>query len=102
MEIVKFIFSSFWTFAGVFLLSLVAVSVIKAFFDFIVELVHGKQPVVNIPESAKFVSKGDEKTAKALMKKAADEKPANDGKEHVDASVTMKVGDIQVRSNKKK
>ena len=51
MEFVKFVFSSFWTFVGVFLLSLVAVSIIKTFFDFIVELVHGKQIIINTSEN---------------------------------------------------
>lgn len=99
MEFVKFVFSSFWTFAGFFLFGFLAFIIIKAFFDFIVELIHGKQPIVNIPESAKFISSGEEKIGEALMKNPPAKK--SDGKEHAAANVQIKVGDVKTISRKK-
>lgn len=71
MEFFKFIFSSFWTFAGFFLLSLVVVAIIKSAFDFVVELIHGK-PMVN--------NYYLDKDVKIEKKEKTDNKPKIDGK----------------------
>ena len=73
MEILQFIFRDFWTFIGCLLLIAVIFSLVKAFFDFIVELIQ-IQPK---------------------------EKPF-DGVEKVDTNVTIEGGDVEVKTFKKK
>lgn len=94
MEFLKFVFSSFWTFFGFVVFAVIALEVIKTFFDFIVELIHGKQPVVNIPKEAKFVAKEEEDLKKKFKESV------NDGREHAEVGVTMEVGDVMVRNAK--
>ena len=86
MEFIKFVFSSFWTFAGFFFLSLIAYVVIKAVFDFIVELIHGKQVIINNPE----------KIIATESKPKKEEEPT----EKVDASVAVSAADVSVVEKK--
>ncbi len=86
MEFVRFVFSSFWTFAGFFFFAIIAYAVIKAAFDFIVELVHGKPLVINNPE--KIIE-----TPKAV--KQPKNKP-----EKVDSSVKVSAADVSVVERK--
>lgn len=85
MNFIQFIFRGFWTFSGFFLLSLIGYSVIKAVFDFIVELIHGKQVIqhVHLPEGAKVVQK--EKVQKST--------------EDINGSVCIEPAEVSVRSN---
>lgn len=84
MEFLKFIFSNFWTFMGFFLLCCVGYAVIKALFDFVVELIHGKQTIqhINLPEGTKI----EASTPKKMTQDAK-------GKVSIDG------GDISVRRN---
>ena len=87
MEILQFIFRDFWTFIGCLLLIAVIFSLVKAFFDFIVELIHGKQPIINLPKDTKIIQ--------------PKEKPF-DGVEKVDANIAIEGGDVEVKTFKKK
>lgn len=87
MEIVNFIFNGhfgFWDFVGCFLVLFLVVTIIKYIFDFIVELIHGKPSVYYFPEGTKITEKI---------------KTPDNGKEKVDADVSMIVGDVSVRNN---
>lgn len=69
MEFIKFIFDSFWTFVGFFALGLLAYAIINAVFNFIVELVHGKQPenkfYLDKETSVELVNKKNKKRKKS-------------------------------------
>ena len=85
MVFLNFVFRDFWTFLGFFLLSLIGYSVVKAVFDFIVELIHGKQVIqhVHLPEGTKVVQK--EKVQKST--------------EDINGSVCIEPAEVSVRSN---
>lgn len=59
LEILEWIFGSFWRFAGVCAILILIIDLIKLFFDFIVELIHGKQTIqnFNLPENTKIEEK---------------------------------------------
>lgn len=80
MEFVKFIFSSFWIFFGFIVLVSLAITALKTVFSFIVELIHGKPTVVNLPPGAKVEQKKPEEN-------------------RVKGKITITGGDVQVRSN---
>lgn len=84
MEILKFVFGNFWTFMGVFLCLLVLASIMKNFFDFIVELIHGKQQIINynLP-----------KEIQTTKETAVDE-----NMNKVGSKVKLDVGKVEVRS----
>lgn len=69
MEFLNFVFRGFWTFSGFFLLSLIGYSVIKAVFDFIVELIHGKPTIINNPEKIIGVSEKATEEPKTIKKR---------------------------------
>lgn len=59
MGLINFIFSSFWIFLGTVILLLITLGFVVEFFDFIVELIHGKpinQNFYNTEEPSKNLS----------------------------------------------
>lgn len=99
MELLNFIFRSVWTFFGFVVLLILAIEFVQAFLNFIVELVHGKQPIVNIPKEAKFISK-EEEDLKKKFNASTSSKPAQQSGEKATVGVTMEVGDVMTRSAK--
>ena len=86
MVFLNFVFRGFWTFSGFFLLSLIGYSVIKAVFDFIVELIHGKPVIINNPEKIIEAPKLAEKVKKTVEK--------------IDSSVKVDSADVSVMKRK--
>lgn len=95
MEILQFIFRDFWTFIGVFLMLIVIYELIKSFFDFIVELIHGKPQILSFPNGAKISS--DQKEFLYPYKEAQPQTT-----EKVDADVVIEGGDVEVKKFGKK
>ena len=83
MVFLNFVFEHFWKF---FLLSLIGYSVIKAVFDFIVELIHGKPVIINNPEKIIEAPKLAEKVKKSVEK--------------IDSSVKVDSADVSVMKRK--
>ena len=94
MVFIEYIFNSFWTFSGFFLLSLIGYSVIKAVFDFIVELINGKPTIINNPEKIIGVSEKATEEPKTIKKKT--KKPT----EKIDSSVKIDSADVSVIKRK--
>lgn len=83
MEFIRFVFSSFWNFLGFVVLVSLAITALKTFFNFVVELIHGKPTVVNLPPGAKVEEKEQKK----------------DSGNKVKGKVSISGGDVSVRSN---
>lgn len=86
MDFLNFVFRDFWTFSGFFLFSLIGYSVIKAVFDFIVELIHGKPVIINNPEKIIEAPELAEKVKKTVEK--------------IDSSVKVDSADVSVMKRK--
>lgn len=85
MDFIQFVFRDVWTFFGFCLLVILGTALVKAVFDFIVELIHGKQVIqhVHLPEGTKVVQK--EKVQKST--------------EDINGSVCIEPAEVSVRSN---
>lgn len=85
MNFIQFIFRDVWTFFGFCLLVILGTALVKTVFDFIVELVHGKQTIqhVHLPEGTKVEQKAKEQKAT----------------EDINGSVYMEPAEVSVRSN---
>ena len=94
MEFLNFVFRGFWTFSGFFLLSLIGCSIIKAVFDFIVELIHGKPTIINNPEKIIGVSEKATEEPKTIKKKT------KEPTEKIDSSVKIDSADVSVIKRK--
>lgn len=94
MEFVKFVFSSFWTFIGFFLFALIAYAALKAAFDFIVELIHGKpgENKICLNRDAK-IEMEDGKVLK-VSKKEKEKEP-----QKIKGGVKMTSSEVSVRGN---
>lgn len=92
MEFIKFVFSSFWTFIGFFLFALIAYAALKAAFDFIVELIHGK------PDENKICLNRDAKIemedGKVLKVSKKEKEP-----QKIKGGVKMTSSEVSVRGN---
>lgn len=84
MEFVKFVFSSFWTFSGFFFFAIIAYAILKAAFDFVVELIHGKPTIINNPEKIIEVPK----------------KKTREPTEKIDSSVKIDSADVSIIKRK--
>lgn len=85
MNFIQFVFRDVWTFFGFCLLVILGTVLVKTVFDFIVELIHGKQAIqhVHLPEGTKVVQK--EKEQKST--------------EDINGSVYIEPAEVSVRSN---
>lgn len=92
MEFIKFIFSSFWTFTGFFLILCAAATVVKSVFDFVVELAHGKPIVQNV-----ILKKEEEIKNTEELKKLAKKEPEHAYRVGGKATATA---DVKVHKNK--
>lgn len=92
MEFIKFVFSSFWTFIGFFLFALIAYAALKAVFDFIVELIHGKpgENKICLNRDAK-IEMEDGKVLKVSKKEKEPQK--------IKGGVKMTSSEVSVRGN---
>lgn len=94
MEFLNFVFRGFWTFSGFFLLGLIGYSVIKAVFDFIVELVHGKPTIINNPEKIIEVPEKIIEAPKTIKKKT------RESNEKIDSAVKIEAADVSIIERK--
>lgn len=94
MVFIEYIFNSFWRFLGFFVFSLIGYSVIKAVFDFIVELIHGKPTIINNPEKIIGVSEKATEEPKTIKKKT------KEPTEKIDSSVKIDSADVSVIKRK--
>lgn len=95
MGILQFIFRDFWTFIGCLLLIAVIFSLVKAFFDFIVELIHGKPQILSFPNGVKISP--DQKEFLYPYKEAQPQTT-----EKVDTDIVIEGGDVEVKKFGKK
>lgn len=95
MEFLEFVFGGgFWRFSGFFLLSLIGLSAIGTFFDFIVELIHGKPTIINNPEKIIEVPKKITEVPKTIKKKT------KEPTEKIDSAIKIEAADVSVVERK--
>lgn len=94
----EFVFQSFWHFLGFVALSGLVLECLRLFFNFIVELIHGKPVIQNLKIP---IDKMEE--IKDLSKEKEDNKKAKDPNDNgFDAGLSMNIGKVEVIKKDKK